>query len=235
MYNMLVNLLDNIKSRVFDNTMRMKIIHTHCVIGNVDYQHHDFFKRKYKDYIHKFTNVIVSNNNDIYVSSEGSIMFDEIVYPRNISGYLLISGICSICIPYFSMKSFCKNENELCITKEYNVVETFNFDHIKVYYTRNPIQMEQHIFHIQNRKISLLPKKIKIFSKNIPYHSYKFYNRKNRYYGKEIKLNDIITIDDYLPLKNGVSCIEQLEDLKIVLTSEITLGTKGDFLLLIFY
>jgi hypothetical protein len=227
-YNMLIN---------FKYDVRMKIIHTHCVFGHVDYHHNDFFSRKYNDYIHKFSDVQVVNNNDIYVSSEGAIMFDEIVYPRNICGYLYISGKCSICTPHISLQNYDNSDNSdnsdnqnMKIIKEYKSVENFSFDNIKVYYTRNPIQIEQNIFYVQSNKHLLPAKKIEIISQTFPHHSYKFYDKKNKDYGKEIELNKIIEFRDYFPKKT-----KNYEELKIVLTSEIKLGIKGDFLLLIYY
>ena len=214
MYNMLLDLTKNTKCNV-----RMKIIHTHCVFGHVDYHHNDFFSRKYNDYIHKFNNVKVINNNDIYVSSEGVIMFDEIVYPRNICGYLYISGTCSICTPHISLhnsdNSDYKDNQNMKIIREYKSVENFAFGNIKVYYTRNPIQIEQNIFHVQSNKYSLPAKKIKIISQTFPHHSYRFYDKKNRDYGKEIELNKIISFYDYLPQITKFDPI----GLKIVLTS----------------
>ena len=91
----------------------MKMISTHSLCGHVDYQSHNFFRRPYDDYVHQFENVIIKGkqNNDLYVSSCGTIMFDEAVRPRLISNCLSISGVCHICTPIMRIGYFLERIN----------------------------------------------------------------------------------------------------------------------------
>jgi len=108
----------------------MKLIHTHSIFGIVDYHNNKYFSRKYNDYIHKFNSIKVRNNDDIYVSETGTIMFDKIVYPRNIKGYLYISGNCEICTPIMKMCYFIEKydkNNDIITSKKLTEQELYSY------------------------------------------------------------------------------------------------------------